>query len=47
MKDHSQLNYKDVLMINSVIEVVNLGLLLEEGGDAGGLMELLGNMQYL
>ena len=34
-------------MINSVIEAVNLELLLGEGEDVGGLMELLGNMLYL
>ena len=34
-------------MINSVIEVANLEPLLGEGGDVGGLMELLANMLYL
>ena len=47
VKGHSQLNYKEVLMINSVIEVVNLEPLLVEGEDVGGLMELLVNMLYL
>ena len=47
MKDHFQLNYKEVLMINSVIEAVNLEPLLGEGEDVGGLMELLVNMLYL
>ena len=47
MRGHSQQNYKVVLMINSVIEAVNLELLLGEGEDVGGLMELLENMLYL
>ena len=47
MKGHFQLNYKEVLMINSVIEAVNLEPLLVEGEDVGGLMELLVNMLYL
>ena len=47
MKGHSQLNYKEVLMINSVIEAVNLEPLLEEEEDVGGLMVLLVNMLYL
>ena len=47
MKGHSQLNYKEVLMINSVIEAANLEPLLGEEEDVVGLMELLVNMLYL
>ena len=47
MRDHSQPNYKEVLMINSVIEAVNLGLPPVGEGDVVGLMELLVNMLYL
>ena len=46
-RGHSQRNYKVALMINSVIGVVNLELLLGEGGDVDGLMGLLVNMLYL
>ena len=38
-KDPSLLNYKGVLMINFVIEVVNLEQLLDVEGDVAGLME--------
>ena len=44
---HSQQNYKEVLMINFVIEAVSLELQLEEEDDVVGLMELLGNMLFM